>query len=304
MEIIMKYMYGQHPAWHQEDILTMMETLDHAKDMGLDDLEQNLEEALCDNFLVDDLKDECAENVIKILNEAVKRKRETLIVDASNFINDKFEIFADSSSFNDLSHQSVLALLTASKLGSRSESQHFNTHVHNAVIKWLFHENSLENNFKQSILDKLDMEFILEENLLDLMQKKILDSVQQILEENVEEIEGLKSELEDLKAQLQKKGSESDRFLMNSKLKKIVNNIHAVATNPPFLLQILPTSSTSNTVRMIGSCVFNNFITNSSGPIIDVIIHPIYQFLDYLNIGSSIEINNNDQKEGDRNKEV
>ena len=302
LEIIMKHIYGQDLSLYQENILTLMEALDNTKEMGLDDLEQLLEEALCDNFLVDDFEHECVENVIEILNEAVKRNRDTLIVDAFNFISGMIEIFAASSSFKDLSQQSVLALMRASELRSGAETQHFNTHFHNAVIKWLFHDNSLENNVKQSILNKLDMEFIYTENLVDLMQMKILDSVEQILEENVEEIEGLRCEIENLRAQLQKRDENSDKFLIISKLKKFVNEIIINATNAHFLPQILASSTTRDTVCMISSRVMDNLINHRCRPIVDVIIPPVHQVLNYLNILSSREINNNNQKEVGRNK--
>jgi len=148
------------------------------------------------------------------------------VVDAFNCIRENIEMFVASDCFNLLSPESILALFMTSKLRPHLDVEHFNTHFHNSVMKWLFRENELENDVKQSILEKLDMDLMFAENLFDLMQMKILDSVEHILEENILEIDGLRNELEDLKAQLQTNHEKDDeRFLIASKLNDIIKSI-------------------------------------------------------------------------------
>merc|ERR1712129_391622 len=141
--ILLQHLYCQSFSLKEENISTLMELLDQARLMGVDDLEQRVEEALCNHFLVDIFENEAVENVIEILNEAVKRKCETLVVDAFNCIRENIEMFVASDCFNLLSPESILALFMTSKLRPHLDVEHFNTHFHNSVMKWLFRENEL-----------------------------------------------------------------------------------------------------------------------------------------------------------------
>jgi len=304
LRIIIQHLYCQAVSLSQEDIPTLMELLDHAREMGVYDLEQIVEEALCDNFLlVDNLGQEAIGNVINLLNNAVKRKCEALTVDAFNFISENIEIFVASDSFHLLSPESILALFTASKVRPCPEIDqfNFNTHFHNSVIKWLFKENDLKNNIKQSILDHLDMELIFAENLFDLMQMKIIDSVEHILEENIVEIEGLRNELENLKHQLQaSRGVEKNTDQLVKILKDFGGEIITKVSRLNTILfpQSFNTDSATAALCEFKSCtlvsnVWCNLINTGlciSGSLGHVIAN-IYHVLNYL----SRERNNNSQ---------